>query len=290
MAETEEAVQVETADPMLAMMERDRQRLHDQLTSVPPEDGQGTTDKGAPLPAGEGQYPTSEDGLPVGTGLQDILANLPQEQHDSVRRIFADSTRMKQELAGVESKLESVVEDAVKQAMEDKPIQETQVTEEQMRLFMQIADQLGYAKTEDILADKSSSYLDQANAKGIKEYGDDFGMLDSGGIFILSSHQNKPLTSTYGRLTDPSRGISYRDLHILTHIDQIKQAEYERGLAAASGQSRLQARIPARVEGSPTAVAPAINLRGVPGTASDSSRNVLARALASAKKQMGISS
>lgn len=280
-------VQVATDDPVMEIMNSDRDRLRNGLQGALQDGPQSATEADTTAPAGEVSA-TSEDGASIGTGLQDILAKLPPEQHDSVRRIFADNTRLRQEQSGLDSRLESAVELAVKEALTEQPQQQPQgdVTEDQLTLFRQIADSLGYAKTDDILADKSSNYLDSANEGGIQAFGDDFGMLDSGGQFVLSQHQARPLTDTYNRLNDPSRGISYNDLYVLTHHKKLLQEAEERGRGVADGRTRMNDRVAGRVEGRPTTAAPSLNIRGEVGTTPDSSRNVMARAYTLAKKTL----
>ena len=225
------------------------------------------------------------DGLRIGQDLQSILKNLPQEQHDSVRAIFADNTRMRQQVSNFDKRLENAVSDAVNEAMvTDTPDPTGGVSDTQLAQFEAIAEQLGFVKQSDIQRERGDSFVKDHNKLGIESFGDDFGAFDSDGNFVLNEIQAPALASEYQRLNDPDRGVSYRDLYIIRNFSKLmetarEQGRQERGIARTQ-LSRAQ------VEGMLTTARTTIALRGEENTKADSSQNVMARAMAAAKARL----
>ena len=298
-------------DPVAEMMENDRQRLTDQLQGQlgggPNPRGQqsdaASTDTSASTAeqnANPNPSATPSQATEDGTDLQSVLANLPPNQHDSVRRMYADSTRNKQRISELEGQVNSFssnVDEAVRRGIADAQNEEkavtdpmSQVTPEQLHLFESLAAQLGFVKKEELNRDKAQSFTNDLNQEAVNRFGDDFGSYGSSGSFVLNEAQTPALASLYDRLEDPARGITYRDLYVLGNFDRLISAAEERGRnnRMQSNGQRTQQLVRAQTEGSPTTATQALNLRGEKGSSADSSRNVLARSMANAKRYLNI--
>jgi hypothetical protein len=225
------------------------------------------------------------DGLRIGQDLQSILKNLPQEQHDSVRAIFADNTRMRQQVGDFDKRLENAVGDAVNEAMTaDAPDPIGGVSDEQLVQFEAIAKRLGFVKESDLQKERSDVFVQDHNKLAVDSFGDDFGTFTSDGAFVLNEAQAPALASHYQRLHDPDRGVSYRDLYIIENFDKLMDSAREQG-RQDKGIVRTQLSR-AQVEGMPTTARTTIALRGEENTKADSSQNVMARAMAAAKARL----
>jgi len=113
-------------------------------------------------------------------------------------------------------------------------------------------------------------------------------MLDSNNEVVFADHQLPVIEKQWAVMNDPQQGVSARDIYILGNWRRLLQEARDEGKGITEHTQRRQDRVTGQVEGAPTAVQPGgLNLRGERGTAADSSRNVMARSLANAKRLMG---
>lgn len=235
------------------------------------------------------------------TDLQSLLAAIPnEEQADSVRRIFAENTRLRQAEKSVDTNMEAAVKSAVEQALQeqgaidqgfdpDDPM--SQVTPEQKALFGRIlqeqANELGFVKKDDLTQEKATDYLTRSDKEGVKMFGDSFGLEDSEGV-VLTDEAKASMVPILERLKDNARGWTNNDLYILGNFDQLIAAAEERGRTGQQTytQERVQRIQRARTEQPGAPVSTTVNIRGERGTPADKSENVMARAMALAKSQL----
>jgi len=296
------------ADPMQSIRDEDYQRESDEmetalakLTGVgeqPAEGGnvtetvEGTSDKDTAPKASVKRAPIDK----VLAKLRD--SNLTPEEQEAIKATIATNTRLQQEAAGIDSRIEKAVQDAIAEAMKeeqddtvvaDDPL--LRVTDQQKRIFDQLAKEMGYVKRQDLDAKAAEQtreqYLTSGREAALADFGDAFGMKDTTGQLVLGDGVQERLAERYKPIQDHGT-LTLHDLYLLTyHKDLLEQAKadgVEEGRNMAQGRrvERQKGRTEARTSG--IGIEPRI--RGEKGTAQDSSENVFGRAVLLAKRKL----
>jgi len=202
---------------------------------------------------------------------------------------------LQQEAAGVDSKLDQAVRDAVSEALAeetqevDDPL--AQVTPQQEAIFAQLADKLGYVKSQDLEAKEEQQtreqYLSDGRKTALESFGDSFGITDTTGQVVLSDGVQERLTARYKPIQDHGT-LTLHDLYVLEYHNELlakaKAEGVEEGKGVAQGRrvERQQAAVETRTSG--IGVTPQI--RGEKGSNADSSESVFARAALLARRKL----
>jgi hypothetical protein len=231
-----------------------------------------------------------------------ILEQTNPELAEAVRSQNAARTKAQQEAAdlrrqveGVEGRLGKAVEEAVAQAMaerDDDP-EESEYSPEQIEAAKDKLRKMGVVFAEDVEQEKQLSswqeMLKSSDSKAVESFGEMFGEVVDGEIQV-NEEALSAMSQEMARLKSQGNRVTRQDLFILAkHEDLMKQAEergYERGKKEKA--ERVDALGRAATENGSAGIDPAVNLRGKPGTRSDSISEVLRRANAVALKKVGL--
>lgn len=142
---------------------------------------------------------------------------------------------LSERLARLEGKLESSAAPAAQ-----PPQPPEGISEDNLRLFQQMADYLGYVPRHEVEARETErsteSQVDSALRRGVELYGEDFGVLNEDGRVELNPEVKDRLAARLQALQDPKRGITPLELY---------QLEFG-GTRDARGESGRVSRGPAR--------------------------------------------
>ena len=109
-------------------------------------------------------------------------------------------------------------EDESGEAADDKKLPDG-VTEDNIKLFKQVADYLGYVPREELdtrdRESRAGDYVQSALQEGVELFGEDFGELDSDGNITVNPELRPSLEKHLQRLRDGSRGVTPLDLFLL---------------------------------------------------------------------------
>ena len=261
-----------------------------------------TTTDGIVAPAGSEDSATNGTETPH-TDLQSIREALPSNQAEAVAKIFADNTRLLNQVRELEvrgeEQLKNTVDTAVNTALREQAVADSgyepddplaAVTSEQKHLFLRIADELGFVKSGDLKAQEAVDFVAKENVKAVEVFGESLGQLDSVGGIILSKDAKSMMTPIYNRLSidgKPPPKLTYNDLMKIGTYDALKKQVSD--LKASLGETDETLRIKnlqrAQTEGPGASVATSVSLRGEKGTPADKRDNVMARAFQLAKQQ-----
>ena len=222
--------------------------------------------------------------------LEEIDPQLAENYRDQL----ANNTRLSQKLQEVERNLPNVVEEAVKAAMaEEQPEEDDEFTPEQIASAKERARKMGLVLAEDLEQKEKlttrQTYLKEAKAQALEEFGEAFGVATEEGGIQITEEANEVMTKELQRLQQYGTP-TLRDLYILANhqalIEKAKATGIEQGRAEKA--ERVDNLMRAETETGTSSAEPMPNLRGKPGTASDSLQAVMKRAGQAAMKQLGL--
>ena len=205
------------------------------------------------------QEPTSQGETDSGkrpgfdTLIRDIENTLGPEHAEVARLMQQDGSRRVTEARGLQDELRSTLLDvkelqqelaALKGGQPDAPAEQQEQREpqlidsvqpQQLELFKQMAEHLGYVKQDDLeeaaRAEVQSDFIQNSIDNGIDQWGDSFGRRDEDGDFVPSDEVKPLLDAEYERVMDEDRGLTLKDLFILANHDKIVEAARQQDLA-----------------------------------------------------------
>jgi len=216
----------------------------------------------------------------------DKLAEVDPKLAETYRGMQGDLTRANMKLSEIDNSLDTRIAEALEEQMEaQQPPPEPgqgQLTAEQIELFRQVADELGYVKSTDLdsrdQARTTNEWLIEAQNRLLERHGDAFGRMEGNelkfapGVQAKMEEAHRPITQ-HGRL-------NLEDLYTLAyHADLVEQARQE-GIEEGrklGGVNRQELRS-AQVETGSIGVGATPQIRGEKGTRSDSKEAVMGRA------------
>ena len=206
--------------------------------------------------------------------IRDIETNLGPEHAAVAREMQQDGSRRVTEAKGLQDELRSTLLDvkelqhelsALKGGQPDAPAQQQEQREpqlidsvqpQQLELFKQMAEHLGYVKEGDLVeaarAENQSDFIQESIDKGINDWGESFGVRDDDGDFVPSDEVKPLLDAEYERVMDEDRGLTLKDLFVLANHEKIVEAarQMEPAGSATVGNTRANnaSRTPERRE------------------------------------------
>lgn len=175
-----------------------------------------------------------------------------------MQRRMSQSINQERQLSERLARLEGRLEAGGRQESGPEPPQPPEgVTEENLRLFQQMADFLGYVPRHEVQsreAERSSSgVVEEDLQRGVEMYGDSFGTVDESGRVVLNPDIRDRLVRRLELLQDPTRGVTPLDLYRLEFADgaQERRAEGEnrRGARPRAGRPNVARRTSGGLDG-----------------------------------------
>lgn len=188
----------------------DEQALFEGLDG---EDAQGEAEspEERPAPAREGTDRVLDRLNRTDPGAARVL----QEMQRAMSRSMNETQMLREEFAALRQELY-----APQQAPEAPSLPEG-VTDENVKIFKQVADYLGYVPREELqakeTAEASTSYVQSSLQQGVEAYGDAFGTVDEQGKVHLAPEVSRRLQKRMQLLQDPQRGLTPLDLFVLEY-------------------------------------------------------------------------
>ena len=186
--------------------------------------------------------------------IRDIETNLGSEHAEVARLMQQDGSRRVTEARGLQDELRSTLLDVkelqhelstLKGGQPEAPAQPQEQREpqlidsvqpQQLELFKQMAEHLGYVKQGDLeeaaRAESQSDFIQDSIDKGINEWGESFGTRDDDGDFVPSDEVKPLLDAEYERVMDDNRGLTLKDLFVLANHEKIVEAARQTDLGA----------------------------------------------------------
>lgn len=284
-----EALFEQDAQARLGALETTLEQATQEPGEEQPEQDQGPAEK-------QPEEGTSQGPL----GADQLLTQLEGPQQEAVRKLLATNTRLQQYARATERQLPEIVEGAVSKALAEqgKQQQEQQadpndivanMTPQQRKAFSTIASQLGFVQSNDLdqreQVKARDQYLADGSQEAFAEFGDAFGFKSDTGQIILSDGVEEKLNQRFEPIQDNGT-VNLHDLYVLACKDDIKKAEYDRGvkdgLAQANGK---QQKLRESVTETGTSHLPALpSIRGEKGSKTDDRNQVFSRAALYAKQ------
>ena len=187
--------------------------------------------------------------------IRDIENNLGPEHAEVARLMQQDGSRRVTEARGLQDELRSTLLDVkelqqelstLKGGQPEAPAEEQErrepqlidsVQPQQLELFKQMAEHLGYVKQGDLeeaaRAEVQSDFIQDSIDKGINEWGESFGTRDEDGDFVPSEAVKPLLDAEYERVMDENRGLTLKDLFVLANHEKIVESARQQDLSAA---------------------------------------------------------
>ena len=178
--------------------------------------------------------------------IRDIENNLGSEHAEVARLMQQDGSRRVTEARGLQDELRSTLLDVkelqhelstLKGGQPEAPAQPQEQREpqlidsvqpQQLELFKQMAEHLGYVKQGDLeeaaRAESQSDFIQDSIDKGINEWEESFGTRDDDGDFVPSDEVKPLLDAEYERVMDDNRGLTLKDLFVLANHEKIVEA------------------------------------------------------------------
>jgi len=178
--------------------------------------------------------------------IRDIENNLGSEHAEVARIMQQDGSRRVTEAKGLQDELRSTLLDVkelqhelstLKGGQPAAPAQQQEQREpqlidsvqpQQLELFKQMAEHLGYVKEGDLVeaarAENQSDFIQESIDKGINDWGESFGVRDGDGDFVPSDEVKPLLDAEYERVMDEDRGLTLKDLFVLANHEKIVEA------------------------------------------------------------------
>jgi len=161
-------------------------------------------------------------------GTDEVLRRLEDSDPEAAEVLRGMQRRMSQSinaerglserLARLEGRLEAQGGDEEGDS-ESTPVLPEGITEDNVQLFKQIADHLGYVPRDEIARREqereSETTTQRALREGVEQYGDDFGTVGPDGTVRLNPEIKDRLNQRLERLQDPKVGITPLDLYRL---------------------------------------------------------------------------
>ena len=224
-------------------------------------------------------------------GTDTVLSRLAESDPEAADTLKGMQRKMSQSVEETRKLREQVLEMREKMAGSDTveprgqrgaPAPPPGVTADNLRLFQQMADFLGYVPRDEVEGQQaesaSTSYVQEALRKGIEEYGDEFGYVDEDGSAVVNPEIVERLERRLERLQDPKGGITPLDLYLL---------EFG-GRAAASGSERAGSRPVRRAQVARRSTGGGQKLRIYDEKRGDTAEDVMNRAWVVGKRRMGL--
>lgn len=255
-----------------------------------PDEGENVVETPDETPNVEGRAPG------IDTALKFLDENNP-DLASVVRAQIRDNNTLRENVKGFETKLQEAVDQSVREVLESQQaeepvVQEGAYTPEQIEQAKSILREMGVVTKEDLAQEEEkkslNSYLNDAVASGVQEFGDMFGREEDGKP-VLSESALERIQGENQRIQQYGT-LHVKDLFILSHFDELIKAAENRGRADGSNTNtaRLQKLNGATTATTTSSQTPTPNLRGAKGTQEDSVRAIVMRAYAQAQKKMGL--
>lgn len=286
------------ADPMAEILREDAEARRNELETVLSK--KATTQQEAAETVDEPtekKDSTSSKRAGIDTVLRKVRENpnatLTTEEAEAIRAQQATITRLQQERKDLESRMDDAVRAAVQEALgETAQEEELPLTDDQEALFKKLLQKYGVVLKDELeqmdQQKTATTYRDESNRRAAEAYGDGFGAFDEEGNFVLSDESREELAPVYQRLQDSARGVTYEDLYILKHHEDLVNAAYEKGLSERAQQNgqRRERLVRAQTESGGASLTPAPRIRGPKGSSEDTRDKVMQRAFLLAKRKL----
>jgi len=201
----------------------------DELSGrISPDAGAPSEDEEDSDDSEEGDYEDSEDAGSGREGTDKVLARLKSADPAAYRAVREMQQKMSRNINET-STLQQQLVDALERIADRRPREEAEVdkgptlpdgvTDENIKVFKQVADYLGYVPREELDSrDKertAGNYVRDALTEGVETFGEEFGEVAEDGSIQVNPELRTSLQKHLDRLQDGSRGITPFDLFLL---------------------------------------------------------------------------
>lgn len=215
-----------------------------------PEEQEQPEPERAPARNGRGKNPG------IDTVLSSIEENQGKEAADVVRGIQDNYRRTRTEWKAAQREWQSALNELQEEVKslragrsgQQAPQQQAppraidRLTPMQRQMFEELAAEYGLVRQADLEQEENRkqtrSFVESEIQKGLEQFGDHFGYIDNDGVFVESADIADDIKEVHARLFDANRGVTAKDLYILSQYEKILQNQQRQVAVDTERQAR----------------------------------------------------